>query len=277
MTGQLILGLVLSTFIGAVGYWQRALTVSGFVGAILVGTLVFGLGGWVWGLLLVTFFASSSWLSRFRRPDKEAAALEFSKGSRRDLGQTLANGGLAGALALAFARYPEPLLFAAFLGAMATVTSDTWATELGILSRLPPRLITTGQPVPPGTSGGVSRLGTWSAVAGALLIGTMATALVQISSLAGGATWSLEAVSYPLLAVAGGLAGSTFDSLLGATVQAIYVCDHCDKETESLRHHCGRTTRRARGWAWLNNDVVNLASSLVGALVAVLLALGIWR
>ncbi len=277
MTGQLILGLALSAFIGAVGYWRQALTVSGLAGAILVGTLIFGLGGWEWGLLLVTFFVSSSWLSHFRRADKEDVVVEFSKGSRRDLGQTLANGGLGAMLALAFARYPEPLLFAAFLGAMGTVTADTWATELGILSRLPPKLITTGQPVPPGTSGGVSRLGTWSAVAGALLIGTVSTALAQISSLASKGTWSLEAISYPLLAVVGGVAGSTLDSLLGATVQAIYICDHCGKETENPTHRCGRATRPVRGWSWLNNDVVNLSSSVLGSLVAVLLALVIWR
>ncbi len=277
MTAQLLLGLALSALIGALGYWRQALTVDGFVGAILVGTLIFGLGGWVWGLLLVAFFVSSSWLSHYRRPEKEAAAERFAKGSRRDLGQTLANGGLGAMLAIAFARYPEPLLFAAFLGVMGTVNADTWATELGILGRLPPKLITTGQPVPPGTSGGVSWLGTWAAVAGALLIGTVATTLVQIVSLVDKGTWSLEAITYPLLAVAGGIAGSTLDSLLGATVQAIYFCDHCAKETESATHHCGRTARPVRGWAWLNNDVVNLSSSLLGGLVAALLAVVLWR
>jgi uncharacterized membrane protein len=67
MMGQLAVGLFLSALIGGLGYWRRALTVSGVVGAILVGTVIFGLGGWVWGLLLVTFFVSSSWLSHYRR------------------------------------------------------------------------------------------------------------------------------------------------------------------------------------------------------------------
>jgi uncharacterized protein (TIGR00297 family) len=246
-------------------------------GAVLVGTLIFGLGGWLWGVLLVTFFVSSSWLSHYRRSDKAAAVEQFAKGGRRDLGQTLANGGVGAMLALAFARYPEPLLFAAFLGVMGTVNADTWATELGILSRLPPKLITTGQPVPPGTSGGVSWMGTWAAVAGALLIGTVATTLAQIVSLVDQGTWSLEAVTYPLIAVAGGLAGSTLDSLLGATAQAIYYCDHCAKETESAIHRCGQAAHLVRGWAWLNNDMVNFVSSLLGGLVAALLALLLWR
>jgi uncharacterized protein (TIGR00297 family) len=262
---------------GGLGYWRHALTVGGWVGAIVVGTLIFGIGGWQWGLLLVTFFVSSSWLSHYRKVDKEAVAEKFSKGSRRDMGQVLANGGLGAVLAVVYAGYPDPLLFAAFLGAMSTVNADTWATELGILSGVPPRLITTGRQVLPGTSGGVTRLGTWAAVAGALLIGTVATATAQIESLISGDGWSLKVISFPLIAVAGGLAGSFFDSLLGATVQGIYYCNHCDKETENPVHRCGQPARPLRGWLWLNNDVVNFFSSLIGGLVTATLAWLLWR
>ncbi len=273
----LLTGLLLSAGVAALGYWRRALSASGVAGAILVGTLIFGLGGWEWGLLLITFFVSSSWLSHYRRAEKSQIADKFAKGSRRDLGQALANAGLGAILAVVFARYPEPLLFAAFVGVMATVNADTWATELGILSRVPPRLITTGGAVPPGTSGAVSTLGIWASVAGAMLIGTVATALVQVDSLLGGSGWSLRAASYSLLAVAGGLVGSLFDSLLGATLQGIYYCDQCGKETESAVHHCGHAAQPLRGWGWLNNDVVNFLASLVGGVVAASLAWILWR
>jgi uncharacterized membrane protein len=233
---RLLLGLILSAFIAGLGYWRQTLNSSGVFGAILVGTLIFGLGGWIWGLLLITFFVSSSWLSYYRRADKEAVAERFAKGSRRDLGQALANGGLGAILAIVFARYPEPFLFA-----------------------------------------GVTRLGIWSSVAGALLIGAVATALTQVFSLLNGNGWSLQASTYTLLAVAGGLAGSLFDSLLGATMQGIYYCEHCAKETESPTHHCGQTARPLRGWGWLNNDVVNFSASMVGGLVAASLAWILWR
>lgn len=274
---RLLLGFALSALIGGLGYWRQALTTSGVVGAILVGTLIFGLGGWVWGSLLVTFFASSSWLSHYRRSDKAGVTEKFAKGSRRDIGQVLANGGLGAILAVVFVRYPEPLLFAAFVGVIATVNADTWATELGILSQVPPRMITTGDVVVPGTSGGVTRLGIWASVAGSLLIGTVATALVQVASLLSNGGWSLQAISYTLLAIVGGLAGSLFDSWLGATVQGIYYCDHCGKETERETHRCGRTARPLRGWGWLNNDVVNLLASSIGGFVAVSLAWILWR
>jgi len=273
----LFLGLLLSAGMAALGYWRQALSTSGVAGAVLVGTLIFGLGGWEWGLLLVTFFVSSSWLSHFRKADKAQVAEKFSKDSRRDIGQALANGGLGAILAVVSVRYPGPLVFAAFVGVMATVNADTWATELGILSSVPPRLITSGNEVPPGTSGGVSNLGIWASVAGAMLIGTVATASVQLGSLLSGSGWSLRAISYSLLAVVGGLVGSLFDSLLGATVQGIYYCDLCEKETESPVHRCGRPTGLLRGWAWLNNDLVNLTASLVGGLAAASLTWILWR
>ena len=277
MIQRLVVGLVLSILIGGLGYWRRSLSVSGVLGAILVGTLIFGLGGWLWGWLLITFFVSSSWLSHYRQVAKEAVADKFAKGSRRDWGQALANGGLGALLAVVYALYPEPLLFAAFLGAMGTVNADTWATELGVLSRVPPRLITNGELVAAGTSGGITWLGPWASAAGGLLIGSVATVLTQAASLLEGNGWHLEAISYPLLAVIGGLAGSLFDSLLGATVQGVYFCDYCEKQTERRIHRCGQPTRPLRGWGWLNNDLVNLAASAVGALVAISLASWLWR
>jgi uncharacterized membrane protein len=73
-----------------------------------------------------------------------------------------------------------------------------------------------------------------------------------------------------LAAAVGGVGGALADSLLGATVQAIYRCEACGKETERHpRHGCGGKTRRARGWAWLDNDWVNFISSVTGGLAAV--------
>src|SRR2546425_12560539 len=45
-----------------------------------------------------------------------------------------------------------------FLSALSVAGADPLASEIGVLSRKTV-LITTGEPVPPGTDGGVSRLG----------------------------------------------------------------------------------------------------------------------
>ena len=60
-----------------------------------------------------------------------------------------------------------------------------------------------------------------------------------------------------------GFLGGLFDSFLGATVQAIYHCPTCNKETEHYpMHTCGTATSLKRGWDWLNNDLVNLGCSV---------------
>lgn len=244
--------------------WRAgALSKSGAWAAALAGGLIFGLGGVPWAALLLAFFVSSSVLSRLFGKQKSALAEKFSKGHRRDWGQVLANGGLGALLAVVHGLFPSAAwAWAAFAGAMAAVNADTWATELGVLSQKAPRLVTTGKRVERGTSGGVTLLGTLAALGGAAFVAVIA-ALVQ----PGESAWSLL-----VAAILGGLAGAHFDSLLGATVQAIYHCPACDKETERHpTHTCGTATTQVRGWRWMNNDLVNLSCSLMGALVTVLL------
>lgn len=265
---RLLLGLLLSCVIGGLAYWRHALAGSGVLGATLIGTVVFGLGGWTWGGTLVAFFTSSSMLSHYRSAQKANLTENFAKGSRRDLGQTLANGGVA--LIIAFiaggTSRPAPLALA-FYGALAAANADTWATELGVLAPSRPRLITTGSLVPTGTSGGVTALGLLAALAGATFIGAVAFVLTQGAALLTIGGWLLrDWVLLPATAVSGFL-GSLIDSLLGATLQAVYYCPDCAVETERRVHRCGRCTRRIRGLSWLDNDLVNLLASGSGAVI----------
>jgi uncharacterized protein (TIGR00297 family) len=260
---QALIGLILGVLIAVTAWRLGSLSDSGAVAAAILGGLIFGLGGLPWAVLLLTFFISSSLLSRAFKRRKAAFDEKFSKGSRRDAGQVLANGGLGVLLVIAASVWPHPIWFVAYAGTLACVNADTWATEIGVLSRSAPRLITTGRQVEGGTSGGISALGTLAAWLGAALIGAVAW-------LSSGGFSSSNAAAWLVAASLAGLAGCLFDSLLGATVQSIYHCPACQKETERHPlHTCGAPTTPLRGWAWLNNDGVNFLSSWVGAISAV--------
>jgi uncharacterized protein (TIGR00297 family) len=174
MWTQLVNAFLLSVAVATLAFWRGSLSGMGALGAIVVGTLTFGLGGWQWGVLLGLFFVSSSLLSHFKEEEKRTAAEKFDKGHQRDMGQVLATGGLGAALAVLSFVVPSPVWGYLFMGVMATVTADTWATELGTLSKQPPRLITSRRVVAVGTSGGVSLLGTVISLVGGVLIGLAA-------------------------------------------------------------------------------------------------------
>jgi uncharacterized protein (TIGR00297 family) len=273
---RLFSGLILSSMIGLLAYKRRSLTKGGAVGSVVTGTTIFGLGGWSWGLTLIYFFVSSTLLSHFREKEKaRTAADKFSKGSQRDIAQVAANGGVATLFAALSCSTNSATLSqisqAGFSGAMATATADTWATEVGVLSSHQPRLITTGQPVAPGTSGGITLLGSVTSALGAFSTG-LCLWILQ------GCRRSLATL--PLISLLGGLAGSLSDSLLGATVQAMYVCPTCQCETERQVHVCGTPTRHLRGLSWCNNDVVNCIATLIGSFTAIVLqivAIGVRR
>jgi uncharacterized protein (TIGR00297 family) len=221
---------------------MNALTPRGALAALVVGVAVTVGTGWAGLVLLFAFFLSSTWLTP--------------GGGRRSAVQVAANGGVAAASAL-LAR-AAPLWAAALAGALAAAAADTWSTEIGGRSRSAPRLLTTGASVPPGTSGGVTWLGSAGGAAGAVFIASVAA----LSGL-------VAARTAPAVAV-GGLAGAFADSLLGATLQARWRCPACGAVGEKRRHGCPDAGVLASGLAWMSNDTVNLAATLVGAAVAVL-------
>ena len=266
MLSQFLLGFLLAVLVSYAAYRAHSLSPSGALAALGLGTVIFGLGGWGWAVLLLGFFISSSLLSRLARRRKQALDDKFSKGSQRDAGQVLANGGVAGLCVMLNFVWPQsPLPWLAFGATLAAVNADTWATELGVLSKSSPRLITTGKTVERGTSGGISPAGTLAALGGALFIALLML-VVELSGLGAAPAHPISAL---LLVTLAGVAGSLFDSLLGASVQAIYFCPSCAKETERYPvHTCGTPTTLARGWPWLNNDWVNTACAVLGALLA---------
>jgi len=153
---QLPIGFILAIIIAYLAYRAHSLNQSGVIAATVVGTIVFGLGGLQWAILLLIFFITSSALSRLFKKRKQGLDEKFSKGHERDAGQVFGNGGLATFFVLVHALYPGATIgWVGFAAALAAVNADTWATELGVLNPTPPRMITDlRKRVEKGTSGG---------------------------------------------------------------------------------------------------------------------------
>jgi len=248
-------GALVAAAIALAAWRTGSLSRSGAAAAFFVGTIAIA-AGWTWGALLILYFVSSSLLSRVGAALKaQRSGSVVEKAGARDATQVLANGAVFALAALLQLLHPSVLWLAAGAGALASSAADTWGTEIGMLSKLSPRMITTWRTVPTGTSGGVSAIGLGATVAGTLFISV--------------AAWLVHRNVHVALAVSvGGLAGALVDSFGGALWQSRRFCVHCKCATERLVHDCGTRTERAGGIAWLNNDGVNAACTLVGALAA---------
>jgi len=220
---------------------MKWLTADGVAAAAAVGAATWWGLGWRGVTLLFAFFISSSLLTRLAGPH----------GGRRNARQVLANGGVA-----ALGAFVGSWTVAA--GALAAATADTWATELGSLSPHPPRLLTTGRPVPAGTSGAVTLAGSAGGAAGALFLAAVTAALFRPPR------------SPFVLIAAAGLVGMLADSLLGATLQGKYACLACGRVGERRDETCHGPMLLVHGSRSLDNDGVNLAATVAGAAAALI-------
>ncbi|KAL5032004.1 hypothetical protein BDV3_000563 [Batrachochytrium dendrobatidis] len=266
------------------GIQKKSLSYSGALAAVVLGGIIFSHPSPVFGSLLLTFYLSSSKLTKFKCEIKKQLEENHLEGGQRNAVQVLSNG-LTGMILCCLhwrwisqtvdgtAHSPktnaliQAALFA-YIGHFACCNGDTWASELGVLSRSNPILITTFQTVPKGTNGGVSAFGTAAAIVGGLCVGTAAAVTLYLE------TTFMSRPSSPigilvLIGAAAGFGGSMIDSLLGATLQkSIFnkdkkqiVQDHrvlkAGESPESFKH--------ISGLALLDNHQVNFASSLITA------------
>jgi uncharacterized protein (TIGR00297 family) len=255
-------GALAAALIALIAHRARLLSTSGAIAASIIGTLAVAVA-WSWGALLIVYFLAAALLSRLGRRAKEARTESIvAKPGARDAAQVLANGGAFAVAALGILVWPHAAWAALAAGSVAASEADTSATEIGTLFGGEPRSIVSARHVPPGTSGGVTLVGTLASVGGAAFVAMVALALGVLDA---------RPLAFWIVA-AGGLAGALLDSILGATLQARRWCDACNLATERRIHRCGNSTRAAGGIPWLDNDAVNLVSSAAGGLLAALLA-----
>jgi uncharacterized protein (TIGR00297 family) len=256
------IGVALAAVVAGVAWRLDALRGGGALAAAGIGAIAVA-AGWSWAFILAGYFVGSTLLSRARSSEKARRSEgRVEKEGARDATQVLANGAvfaLAAAAAAAAGVTRDHVWMAVATGALGASAADTWATEIGLLSNTTPRSVLGWKQVPPGTSGGVTALGFAGGVAGAAFVAALAWV----------ARWPSGAV---LAAVAGGVVGCVADSIIGAAFQARRWCGSCSMATERSVHRCGAPTTITGGWGWLNNDGVNLAATISGAISGAMLA-----
>jgi uncharacterized protein (TIGR00297 family) len=241
-----VAGFGFSLIASSFAYYLQALDLNGLVAGVVLGSLIYGASPLLF-VTLLAFMVSSSLIGRFSRHDPR-----FQVKGKRNAMQVLSNA-FGACLAAAFMLAGNDVVGLG-IAAIAAATADTWATEIGSLSRRKPRMITTLKVVEKGQSGGVTPLG----LGASLLAGLFVFAV----------TYPFAGMTYLVHSVAGGALGSLIDSVLGATVQGIFRCRVCSKLTEHQKH-CSKSTLLERGMWWFNNDLVNLAATVAAMVVVI--------
>lgn len=220
---------VLILFIlGFITYKRKSLDLFGSAVMVIMGIVIIFSAGTNWLLLIILFLVMSLLATKYSKKYKMSLG-EFE--GRRTSKNVISNGVVACFMA-AFGGYYLPFV-GGFIGAIATATADTLASEIGVLDQNP-RLITTFQRVNPGTNGAVSVLGTAVGIAGAAVIGIAAYFLGIMPN----------ALSAIMVSIISGTVGCFMDSILGALFE---------------------------NQGWITNEHVNLLATIVGAIVGILL------
>ncbi|MFP3314382.1 MAG: DUF92 domain-containing protein [Thermocladium sp.] len=232
--------------------------------AVLIGTLI-SLSGPLTVLFFIIFLFLSTIVTRLGASRKRALGVG-SDLEGRTARQVMAVGIIPGIISAAAAIHPSNELLDLLVVSIATSSADTWASEIGILSKSQPRLIIKPWiKISPGTSGGITILGELGSAAGsaamimtALLISRAAALLPFPASY----VWLASPPSnYPILWLVGYI-GEVMDSALGALLQPKYLCPKCGVTTDYEVHHCGTRALRIR-WGIASNELINLLATCV--------------
>ncbi|KAL8784849.1 MAG: hypothetical protein Q9213_003753 [Squamulea squamosa] len=311
-------------------YSRNSLTPAGLVVAALTA-VVHAIHPWsVFFALLVVFFLTGTAVTKVKHDIKAGLTLSSTGSSggetRRTHVQVLANSVVASLLILLHYRqlllrdkrgdasqgcwpYASDILVVGIVSNYAAVAADTFSSELGILSRDRPRLLTSWnfRQVPPGTNGGITLLGVSAGFLGASAIALTSVLLLPFCPIGltsrtgklfdynqpgfeGGSGWGLWEKAAWVLAVSfwGGL-GSLLDSALGGWLQASVIDERTGKVVEGsggkkvllIGSHIkkdGNSSRRVgSGINLLDNNAVNLLMAFVMSVGGMIVAAYVWE
>lgn len=206
--------LLVNMVLGGLCFRLKLLTRGGSIAGFMIGALIWGSLNWQGWTMLLAFFFGGTAATKFQFKKKTALGVAEGDQGRRRWKQAWANAGAGVVCAVAsllcqkmgWTEQAEAWRWA-FVACFASALSDTLSSEFGQVAGQQPRLITTGQVVPVGTDGGITRAGTLMGLLGAALLSLLGRAI------------GLTPVRATLPVLLAGLSGNLLDSYLGATFQ----------------------------------------------------------
>lgn len=255
-----IYGLLLASVISLISYRIKFLSIDGLLGAFIIGTIIFGIGGIPWSIPLISFFISSSVLTKMNPTKNPEARRYFLDNGQRNIYQVLANGSIPALIILFNTFFENKLSIYLYISSIAAVCADTWGTEIGTWTKTATYNILSLKKINQGESGGISIKGTLGSICGAIFVTTFSMIYIELK------------FEYFVIIVISGVAGSLADSLFGAAIQAQYLCSNCGIVVDH-KFHCNKKTDFKRGFQIISNNIVNLLAGVTGVLVSLLLIL----
>ncbi len=215
---RLLAAILINAAVAGAALAARSVKKSGVVAGFMVGVTIFIFGGWQAYLILLLFFVMGTAATKVGYERKAARKIAQAEGGRRGARHAVANCGVAAFAAfLAWASPWSDIFMLGLVAAFATAAFDTVSSEIGQVYGRRTFLITTLRRVPPGTDGAISLEGTLAGLLAAVILAGAALLMGMLGGL--GSTGAA-------LAVAGALIGTTLESFLGATVEALEMIDN---------------------------------------------------
>ncbi|MCY7335675.1 MAG: TIGR00297 family protein [Chamaesiphon sp.] len=223
---------------------KKLLTPAGAINAWGLGVVVWGTLGWRGYGVVMFYFLVGSAVTRIGMKQKEVEGIAEKRGGARGPENVWGSAFAATVCAIGVAAIElgwldpgwESLLLLGYVASFSTKLADTTASEVGKAYGKRTFLITTFQPVPRGTEGAVSLEGTLAGIVGGVLISLVAYSLGMIT------------LTGVVICTIAAFIATNLESVIGATLQS-----NID---------------------WLSNELVNVINTIIGAVVAI--AIAIW-
>lgn len=251
---MLIFSILLSEIIFMIVFFSKSIDYYGSLLSMLIVFSYMYFGGILGISILLLEYFFIFFISILK---KKIIKQEKEKHTRKFL-QILINGGIGTLFIILYGIFKNTSLLIISIISISGCFIDSVSSDVGTLSKKEPYDIFKQKKVEKGLSGGMSILGTISSLLCTILISLTLYFVLKLKIL-------------DFIIITSLIFGQTIiDSLIGSSIQVKYKCDKCGKITEKDKC-CDRKCKQISGISWINNNMVNLISSILITFISIII------